>query len=667
MTNFESTVYILKSKEIQSQIGIATFQEHQKFRRVLQKISVVMIVLVQIKQQIGNVEIYVLFYHLLNLEQQGLLIYLIQVFVKMNDIAHTGKSQASAQDIHSKIESQFLQRYAHYLIGDEFDSFLTSSFVHMLHILDSKKVSCEQLINYKTQQINNQNTESQVFFALRNFTFNSFSLMFDQKLEYTNVYSKEEYFRSIRTTQDQANRRHQFVHNPSNSFNQEKQEQNQHNFYELYSNKLAKDQGDILQGEIVIFETRIKYPATKAKQLCYEIKQKIDNLFRSTTRQHQIIRSEYIPYLEEYKYPTIVLIILYNGDVNLDFSKLLQMNQITINRKQFALKVKVYFISKLSLFSHFREVNNQQKTECITDKVVTFYDMNRVRQRRQKVLKEIEIIKKQALVNQNKKKKEQYWKWSITTGFCVVAAIYLLICLSYFQNSLIVFIYIFHIYKLVKKISICRDSSNIRTSKLIKSIRGDQVTSNQGRVPFQKWISHQMFTSKTDIQLPGNRRSIDGKGLCNRTKNYFINQIMWSPLSKNLQKQQKIYLYSRQSIRSVSSCNSKRSIEIKENRKKENARMHIKLQQITSTFNKSSSKTSPRTAKTLPKYLNNQEKSLNVKPIQNFKLQNQGYQRQKSLQQQPQNEEIKIKNIIQHYQQVLDKILPLIKQEKLNK
>ncbi|CAD8123338.1 unnamed protein product [Paramecium sonneborni] len=344
----------------------------------------------------------------------------------MNDIAHTGKSQASAQDIHSKIESQFLQRYAHYLIGDEFDTFLTPSFVHMLHILDSKKVSCEQLINYKTQQINNQNTESQVFFALRNFTFNSFSLMFDQKLENTNVYTKEDYFRSIRTTQDQTNRRHQFVHNPSNSFNQDKQEQQQNNFYELYSNKLAKDQGDILQGEIVIFDTRIKYPATKAKQLCYEIKQKIDNLFRSTTRQHQIIRSEYIPYLEEYKYPTIVLIILYNGDVNLDFSKLLQMNQITINRKQFALKVKVYFISKLSLFSHFREVNNQQKTECITDKVVTFYDMNRVRQKRQKVLKEIEIIKKQAQVNQNKKKKEQYWKWSITTGFCVAAAIYLL-------------------------------------------------------------------------------------------------------------------------------------------------------------------------------------------------------------------------------------------------
>ncbi|CAD8094618.1 unnamed protein product [Paramecium primaurelia] len=121
-----------------------------------------------------------------------------------------------------------------------------------------------------------------------------------------------------------------------------------------------------------------------------------------------------------------------------------------------------------------------------------------------------------------------------------------------------------------------------------------------------------------------------------------------------------------QSIRSVSSCNSKRSIELKENRKKENARMHIKLQQITSTYDKSNSKTSPRAVKTLPKYLNNQEKSLNVKPIKNFKFQNQGYQRHKSLQQ-PQKEETKIRNIIQQYQQVLDKILPLIKQEKLNK
>ncbi|CAD8120957.1 unnamed protein product [Paramecium sonneborni] len=424
----------------------------------------------------------------------------------MNDIAHTGKSQASAQDIHSKIESQFLQRYAHYLIGDEFDSFLTPSFVHMLHILDQKKVSCEQLINYKTQQINNQNTESQVFFALRNFTFNSFSLMFDQKLENTNVYTKEDYFRSIRTTQDQANRRHQFVHNPSNSFNQDKQEQHQHNFYELYSNKLAKDQGDILQGEIVIFETRIKYPATKAKQLCYEIKQKIDNLFRSTTRQHQIIRSEYIPYLEEYKYPTIVLIILYNGDVNLDFSKLLQMNQITINRKQFALKVKVYFISKLSLFSHFREVNNQQKTECITDKVVTFYDMNRVRQRRQKVLKEIEVIKKQSQVNLNKKKKEQYWKWSITTGFCVAAAIYLL---SKKQINLKKFVQVTS--KILERI--CRDTSNNRKIKPIKFIKEDQVTLNQERLPFLNQIKHLMFINKIGTQPQENKKLINGKEL----------------------------------------------------------------------------------------------------------------------------------------------------------
>ncbi|CAD8120958.1 unnamed protein product [Paramecium sonneborni] len=141
---------------------------------------------------------------------------------------------------------------------------------------------------------------------------------------------------------------------------------------------------------------------------------------------------------------------------------------------------------------------------------------------------------------------------------------------------------------------------------------------------------------------------------------------MQSLLFKNLQNQLKIYLYSRQSIRSVSSCNSKKSIEIKENRKKENARIQTKLSQITSTFDKQNCKTSPRSGRTQAKPIQNQEKSLNVKPIQNYKLQNQGYQRHKSLQQ-PQKEEIKVKNMIQQYQQVLDKLLPLIKQDKLNK
>ncbi|CAD8204948.1 unnamed protein product [Paramecium octaurelia] len=94
--------------------------------------------------------------------------------------------------------------------------------------------------------------------------------------------------------------------------------------------------------------------------------------------------------------------------------------------------------------------------------------------------------------------------------------------------------------------------------------------------------------------------------------------------------------------------------------------MQVKLQQITSTFDKSNCKTSPRVAKPVPKQSNNQEKSLNVKPIKNYKYQNQGYQRHKSLQQ-PQKEESKIKNIIQQYQSVLDQIIPLIKQNKINK
>lgn len=72
----------------------------------------------------------------------------------MNDIAHTGKSQASAMDIHSKIECQFLQRYAHYVVVDEMDQILTPSYVHMWHVLDHKRVSQEQYISYKTQQIN---------------------------------------------------------------------------------------------------------------------------------------------------------------------------------------------------------------------------------------------------------------------------------------------------------------------------------------------------------------------------------------------------------------------------------------------------------------------------------------------------------------------------------
>ncbi|CAD8123339.1 unnamed protein product [Paramecium sonneborni] len=93
--------------------------------------------------------------------------------------------------------------------------------------------------------------------------------------------------------------------------------------------------------------------------------------------------------------------------------------------------------------------------------------------------------------------------------------------------------------------------------------------------------------------------------------------------------------------------------------------MQIKLKQITSTFDKSNCKSSTRANRTQVKQSQNQEKSLNVKPIQNYKLQNQGYQRLKMLQQ-PQKEEKKIENILQQYQKIFDKILPLIKQEKLN-
>lgn len=52
---------------------------------------------------------------------------------------------------------------------------------------------------------------------------------------------------------------------------------------------------------------------------------------------------------------------------------------------------------------HFKESNGQQKIECITDRVIkkknifqiiTFYDMNRTRQQKAKILKDIDLIKK---------------------------------------------------------------------------------------------------------------------------------------------------------------------------------------------------------------------------------------------------------------------------------
>lgn len=41
------------------------------------------------------------------------------------NIAQTGKSQASALDIHSKVEAQFLERYSRYIVKDEFANLLT--------------------------------------------------------------------------------------------------------------------------------------------------------------------------------------------------------------------------------------------------------------------------------------------------------------------------------------------------------------------------------------------------------------------------------------------------------------------------------------------------------------------------------------------------------------
>jgi hypothetical protein len=73
--------------------------------------------------------------------------------------------------------------------------------------------------------------------------------------------------------------------------------------------------------------------------------------------QHQIIESEYLPYVREYKLSSITIILFYNGDVNYDFSKTMHLNTITINNQLFNVKLKVFFVSKLSLFMHFKESN----------------------------------------------------------------------------------------------------------------------------------------------------------------------------------------------------------------------------------------------------------------------------------------------------------------------
>lgn len=75
--------------------------------------------------------------------------------------------------------------------------------------------------------------------------------------------------------------------------------------------------------------------------------------------QHQLIESEYLPYLREYRHSTITVILMFNGDVNFDFSKTVHFNSIVLDNKTLLVKLKIYFVSKQSLFMHFRESNGQ--------------------------------------------------------------------------------------------------------------------------------------------------------------------------------------------------------------------------------------------------------------------------------------------------------------------
>ncbi|CAD8169926.1 unnamed protein product [Paramecium octaurelia] len=112
-----------------------------------------------------------------------------------------------------------------------------------------------------------------------------------------------------------------------------------------------------------------------------------------------------------------------------------------------------------------------------------------------------------------------------------------------------------------------------------------------------------------------------------------------------------------------------KSIELKENLQKENARMHLKLQKITSTFDKPKkqypkiSKSSQRLDKV--KQPISQEKSFNVQPIMNYRYQGKIFTKHKSFH--SGDEKQQIISIIQKYHQVLDQLLPIIKSNKLNK
>ncbi|CAD8102690.1 unnamed protein product [Paramecium sonneborni] len=144
----------------------------------------------------------------------------------------------------------------------------------------------------------------------------------------------------------------------------------------------------------------------------------------------------------------------------------------------------------------------------------------------------------------------------------------------------------------------------------------------------------------------------------------------WEGIMKQNQKLLKKINNVEQSIRSVSSCNSRKSIELKENLQKENARMQLKLQKITSTFKKSKKQTeriskSSQKLEKLNKPNNSQEKSFNIQPIMNYRYQGKGFTKQKSFRQSGEEKQ-QIMSIIQKYQQVLDQLLPAIKHNKFN-
>lgn len=54
------------------------------------------------------------------------------------------------------------------------------------------------------------------------------------------------------------------------------------NFFELFSNRAAVENDTVLQGEIVVVDSRIKCSSHRSRTLAYDIKKKIDFLFKST-------------------------------------------------------------------------------------------------------------------------------------------------------------------------------------------------------------------------------------------------------------------------------------------------------------------------------------------------------------------------------------------------